>query len=128
MIVRDLNKLYLATPVFYEGDQDWSGFEWMSSDDANSSVISFLRKGKDAAGTILVVGHYTPVTRSNYRVGVPYAGYWREMINSDAEIYGGHGYGNGGGAGTVPEAWNGQAQHLNLVLPGNSTLIFKFEG
>ncbi|MCC5835356.1 MAG: 1,4-alpha-glucan branching protein GlgB [Opitutales bacterium] len=124
-IVRDLNELYSREPGLVHGDIYSDGFEWMSMDDSDSSVVAFIRKVPNSKQAFLVVGHYTPVTRYGYRIGVPQAGYWKEVINSDADYYGGHGDGNLGGVETEPVAWHGRMQSLKLTLPANSTLIFK---
>lgn len=127
-IVRDLNQLYREEPALVFGDIHSDGFEWVAAGDAESSVIAYLRKGKDPADTLLVVGHYTPVVRHNYAVGVPFAGFWREILNSDAREYGGLGEGNLGGKTAEELPWDGRPHSLRLTLPGNSTLIFKHEG
>jgi len=86
--------------------------------------MSFLRRGDDGT-SILVVCNFTPVPRENYRIGVPYGGYWRELLNSDATIYWGSGLGNGGGATADAESWNGRPFSMTLSLPPLSTLFFK---
>ncbi len=127
MILRDLNHL-VKDPTFHTTDTDPEGFEWISLDDAESSVIAFLRKGDEPTNCYLIVGHYTPIVRTGYRIGVPYGGYWREVINSDASTYGGNGAGNLGGLYADPIDWDGRRYSLSLTLPGPSTLIFKHEG
>ncbi|MEX0326656.1 MAG: 1,4-alpha-glucan branching protein GlgB [Puniceicoccaceae bacterium] len=127
-IIRDLNKLYREEPALALGDTDPSGFEWITASDADSSVIAFLRKSKRPEDTILVVGHYTPITRYGYTIGVPYPGHWKEVLNSNAEVYGGDGTGNLGGMDSDPIAWDGHNHSLKLTLPSNSTSIFKFSG
>jgi 1,4-alpha-glucan branching enzyme len=126
-IVRDLNALYCDTDLFAWGDTRNEGFEWIAMYDDESSVIAFLRKDSAFEEVYLVVGHYTPVARHGYRVGVPLAGHWREVVNSDAEMYGGKGDGNFGGVDTDEEPWDGHPASVSLTLPGNSTLIFKYE-
>ena len=100
----------------------------MSLDDSNSSVFAFLRKGDNPKDVYLVVGHYTPVARKGYRVGVPFGGFWKEIINSDADVYGGTGAGNMGGLNAEEVPANGRKFSLNLTLPGNSTVVFKYTG
>jgi 1,4-alpha-glucan branching enzyme len=126
--LRDLNKLYQSSPVFAYGDVNSDGFEWISHNDSDSSVIAFLRKDPKFKDVYLVVGHYTPNPRHGYAVGVPLKGYWREVFNSDAAAYGGRGEGNLGGKETNAVPWDGHLQSLNLSLPGNATLVFKYEG
>ena len=127
-LVRDLNKLYCEEPALSFGDTDPAGFEWVTASDSDSSVIAFLRKSPRPEDTILVVGHYTPINRYGYTIGVPYPGYWKELINSNATCYGGDGTGNLGGIESDPIAWDGHHHSLKLTLPANSTSIFKFSG
>jgi 1,4-alpha-glucan branching enzyme len=126
-IVRDLNHLCGDDPTFYRFDYDTNGFEWVSADDANSSVLAFLRKGADPMDCYLIVGHYTPLVRTGYRVGVPFGGFWKEVLNSDADLYGGNGAGNLGGLPSDPISANGRMHSLCLTLPGNSTMVFKYQ-
>lgn len=127
-LIRDLNRLYREEPAMAFGDTDGRGFEWVSASDADSSVIAFLRKSGRPEDTLLVVGHYTPINRYGYTVGVPYAGYWKEVLNSMASHYNGEGTGNMGGVESEPIAWDGHGHSLKLTLPGMSTSIFKFTG
>ncbi len=127
-LVKDLNNLYRSEAAFHTTDVEPGGFEWIGINDAESSVISFLRRSADGNETLLIVGHYTPVVRGGYRVGVPYEGYWKEILNSDASYYSGTGEGNMGGLNTEPQTWDGRENSLCLTLPPNSTLIFKYEG
>jgi 1,4-alpha-glucan branching enzyme len=127
-LIRDLNHLYRSEPALVLGDVDPKGFEWISAGDADSSVIAFIRKGQHPEDTILVVGHYTPISRYGYTIGVPYAGYWKEVLNSSASCYGGEGIGNLGGVETDAIAWDSHGYSLKLTLPGLSTSIFKYQG
>ncbi len=127
LLVRDLNALYRAEPALHNEEGQWNNFEWMAFHDADSSVIAFLRKTGGTRGTILVAGNYTPVNRGGYRIGVPCGGYWREVLNSNAEIYGGTGAGNAGGLHTDDQPWDNQPHSLNLTLPGSSTLLLRCE-
>jgi 1,4-alpha-glucan branching enzyme len=114
--VRDLNHLYRRTPALFELDFSPEGFQWVDNGDAESSVISFLRK--DRAGTpVLVVCNFTPVVRENYRIGVPRPGHWHERLNSDARDYGGSGQGNLGGVDAAPLPAHGHFHSLSLRLP-----------
>jgi 1,4-alpha-glucan branching enzyme len=99
--VHDLNHFYTSEPSLYELDFDPKGFEWIDCHDAEKSIISFLRRNRSGTCTLAVVCNFTPVPRHNYLVGVPYGGFWKEVLNSDAKEYGGSGQGNMGGA----EAW-----------------------
>lgn len=128
-LVRDLNALYRSDPTIFQHDLTREGFQWINASDAESSVISFLRKGVTETDVYLVVGHYTATARSNYRVGVPLNGFWEEKINSAADVYGGTGQGNQGGlTAQKPEKdWDGQPYFLEMTLPPNSTLVFKYK-
>jgi len=125
--IRDLNTLYTETTVFAYGDTHPDGFEWVNHNDADSSVLTFLRKDAAFQEVYLVVGHYTPSVRHGYTVGVPLKGFWREVFNSDATIYGGSGEGNLGGVNTDDIPWDGHPFSLAVTLPPNSTSIFRYE-
>jgi 1,4-alpha-glucan branching enzyme len=120
--VRDLNRLYRATPALHEQDFSEAGFRWIDCDDADESVISFLRQSRDG-GLVLVVCNFTPVPRDSYRLGVPRAGRWHERLNSDASDYGGSGRGNLGALETDAIAAHGHAHSLNLRLPPLAVLM-----
>jgi len=128
-LVADLNKAYCSSPALYRRDLDRDAFAWINCTDADNSVVSFVRKGEDPDDIFLVVGHYTPVARKNYRVGVPLEGYWEEVLNSAADVYGGTGEGNAGGVRTQrPEKdWDGQPHYVELTLAPNSTTVFKYK-
>lgn len=121
-LVRDLNRLYAAVPALHRRDADPEGFRWIVVDDRDNSVFAFLRLAEDAP-PVLCVLNMTPVPRHGYRVGVPCSGLWRELLNSDASVYGGSGVGNGGAIRTHAVASHGQAQALDLVLPPLSILL-----
>ena len=113
-LVRDLNKLYRDTPALHQLDCDAAGFEWLVTDDANQSVFAWLRKGNDPKSRCVVVVNFTPEIRRNYRVRVPFAGRWREALNTDAAHYGGS---NTGNAGVVSAVVTPESPELHLVLP-----------
>ncbi len=123
--VRDLNTLYRGQPSLYEFDSNPAGFEWVDCKDSQRSVISFLRRGRNAADQILFVCNFTPVVRENYRVGVPLEGFWKEILNSDAPLYGGSGQGNFGGQSTIPLPIHGRPFTLNLRLPPLGVIAFQ---
>jgi 1,4-alpha-glucan branching enzyme len=125
--VRDLNTFYRGELALHEVDFENQGFEWVDCCDTEASVFSFLRKPKSAA-MILVVCNMTPIPRHNYTLGVPYAGRWREALNSDAPLYAGSGMGNLGGLDTAPVPSHGHMQSLTLTLPPLSTLYFRHDG
>lgn len=125
-LVRDLNALYRVSPALYGSDNDPQGFAWIVGDDQQNSVFAFLRKHGDAYA--LVVSNMTPVPRNDYRVGVPIAGRWVELLNTDADLYGGVNMGNGGSAVASDHPMHGHGQSLALVLPPLATLILAPEG
>jgi 1,4-alpha-glucan branching enzyme len=125
--VRDLNTLYRGEPALYEMDYEPAGFEWVDCTDYQRSIVSFLRRGRQPADTLLFVCNWTPVPRHNYRVGVPQDGYWREISNSDAPLYGGSGQGNMGGLSAAPLPIHGRPFSLNMTLPPLGVVIFKRE-
>lgn len=122
--LRDLNALYRACPALYARDFSHEGFEWVDCQDSDESVISFLRRDGQG-GMVLVVLNATPVVRENYRVGVPCAGMWREMLNSDAAVYGGSGTGNHGEVQATDQGWHGRPASLLLRLPPLGALILE---
>ena len=124
-LIEDLNRLHRDEPALHQLDLEPRGFQWVDANDADNSVLSFLRHGENPADSVLVVLNCTPVLRQSYRVGVPQAGWWRELLNSDADVYGGSGKGNGGGVNT--ENWESHnfAHSLNLCLPPLGALYLK---
>jgi 1,4-alpha-glucan branching enzyme len=123
--VADLNRLYQAEPALYEVDFEPGGFEWIDCNDHESSVVSFLRRARDPEDFIVAVLNWTPVVRTAYRVGVPEPGFYRELVNSDAAIYGGGNVGNAGGVETEPVAAHGHAQSIVLTLPPLAGLLLR---
>jgi 1,4-alpha-glucan branching enzyme len=123
--VQDLNHLYRNEPAMHELDFSIEGFEWIEFRDSESSVISFIRKPKSTSDIMLIVCNFTPVPRYNYRVGVPRGGFWREVLNSDATIYGGGGHGNAGGVEATPVPIHGRYNSISLTLPPLGVLFFK---
>ena len=121
----DLNRVYRQEKALTEGDCHWSGFDWVDCHDATSSVLAWLRKSTTTGERILVVCNFTPVFREGYRVGVPYGGWWKELLNSDATVYWGGGKGNRGGLHADMLPWNGQPCSLVLRLPPLCVLFFK---
>ncbi|MBB2201495.1 1,4-alpha-glucan branching protein GlgB [Gluconacetobacter tumulisoli] len=115
-LVRDVNRLYRDLPALHREDCLPQGFAWVIGDDDDNSVFAWLRLAHGAA-PVLVVCNMTPVPRSDYRIGVPVAGYWREMLNTDAQDYQGSGVGNEGGVHTTFEGAHGYAQSCVLTLP-----------
>ncbi|MCP2071625.1 UNVERIFIED_ORG: 1,4-alpha-glucan branching enzyme [Pseudomonas lini] len=126
-LVSDLNRLYREEPALHDQDDAPQGFQWLIGDDAVNSVYAWLRWSKDGRPA-LVVANFTPVPREAYRVGVPFAGRWVELLNSDADTYAGSNYGNGGGASTEEVPSHGQNLSLELNLPPLAVLILRPEG
>jgi len=123
-LVGDLNRLYRDCPALHDQDDVAQGFQWLIGDDATNSVYAWLRWSKDGQ-PLLVVANFTPVPRQGYRIGVPFAGTWQEVLNSDADTYAGSNYGNGAGVGTEPLPSHGQTHSLALNLPPLGVLILK---
>jgi len=126
--VRDLNTAYRGVPALHELDTSPEGFTWVDANDSPQSVLSFLRKGHSSGERILIVANFTPLPRQNYRVGVPQAGHWKEVLNGDATMYGGSGQGNIGGASTTPVGAHGHPQSLNLTLPPLALIALRSPG
>ena len=127
-LVRDLNHLYRTQAALYRHEFDWQGFEWIDCHDAQQSVISYLRKGLDGE-LMAVVINLTPVPRHGYRIGVPSPGVYREVLNSDAAVYGGSNLGNGTDplrAESMP--WMNRSYSLSLMLPPLSGIVLAHEG
>ena len=123
--VKDLNHLYRAEPALYELNCNPAGFEWIDANDSQQSVLAFLRKGKDGDGIILAVCNFTSVPRSDYRIGVPHGGFWKEVLNSDAADYWGGGVGNLGGAEAEEVPSHGRPYSLRMTLPPLAIVFFK---
>jgi 1,4-alpha-glucan branching enzyme len=123
--VEDLNRFYRERPALFEMDFDPEGFQWIDCNDAQHSVLSFLRRGRRPEDPVVVVCNFTPVVRRNHKVGVPMPGSWREALNSDAELYGGSGQGNLGSVEASPLGLHGQRFSLNLTLPPLSVLFLE---
>ncbi len=125
--VQSLNAAYRREPALYEADFTQEGFEWIDACDADASVISFLRKGKKTGDIVIVAANFTPVPRNGYRLGVPRGGFWSEILNSDAKLYGGSGHGNLGGMAADPVPSHGRPFSLPLVLPPLGVVFLKSE-
>jgi 1,4-alpha-glucan branching enzyme len=122
--VRDLNTTYRREPALHELDCDPAGFAWIDCNDNEQSTLTWLRRAS-SGDTIAVACNFTPVPRPGFRIGVPYGGYWQEILNSDAPLYGGSGQGNLGGVETSPVAWHGQLQSVTVTLPPLAVVMFK---
>jgi 1,4-alpha-glucan branching enzyme len=122
-LVRDVCHLYQNTAALHYYDFEQKGFDWIDCHDATQSVISYLRKTEHE--TVVVILNFTPVVRENYRIGVPHAGHYREMLNSDSEYYGGSNIGNGGDIATEAQPAMGHDQSITLTLPPLAGLVLK---
>jgi len=120
-LVRDLNRLYRALPALHALDCDAAGFEWLVADDSGNSTYAWLRKGREAHERCVVVLNFTAQILRDYRVRVPFAGQWREVLNSDAAIYGGSNVGN---AGAVSAVVTGETPELHIVVPPLAAVFF----
>ncbi len=126
--VEDLNRVYRREPALYEVDSDPAGFEWIDCSDSDQSVLTFMRKGSTTEDLIVIVCNFTPVARTNYRIGVPRGGYWHEIANSDAGQYWGGNWGNMGGVEASPASNHGRPWSVSVTLPALSVLYFKSKG
>ena len=122
-----MNRIYQGEKTLYELDFDPAGFEWIDCNDTQQSTLSLIRKARSSAEIILVVLNFTPTPRLNYRVGVPRGGFWREILNSDAEVFGGSGHGNFGGVEATAVEAHGRPYSLKLTLPPLGAVFFKSE-
>ena len=125
--VKDLNHLYRSTPPLYEVDFSWEGFQWIDFHDSEQSTISFIRRGRRREDLVVAVFNFTPVPREGYRLGVPRPGFYREVLNSDSELYGGANIGNAGGVPAEEIAWQGQPFSIQITLPPLAALYFRPE-
>ncbi|MGA2794065.1 MAG: alpha amylase C-terminal domain-containing protein, partial [Roseiarcus sp.] len=125
--VRDLNRLYRDRPALHARDCEAEGFRWIVVNDDAQSVLAFLRSGAEGDRPVAVVCNFTPVPRLGYRMGLPAAGHWREVLNSDAAIYGGSNMGNLGGVSAETKPAHGFPASAALTLPPLSTLFFEFD-
>ena len=124
-LVRDLNRLYAGTAALYERDCEAEGFSWIDCNDAEASVISYLRRGADPEDFVIVVCNFTPVVRRAYRIGVPRAGIYQEILNTDSTHYGGSDVGNGGAVEARRAGAHGLPASLSLTLPPLGALVLK---
>ncbi len=125
--VADLNNLYKNEPAFYQNDFSNDGFEWIDFSDADRSIISFIRKGKNPDDALIFVFNFTPMVYLNYRIGVPWQGHYDEVLNSDSADYWGTNIGNFGGFQSDPLAWQGRPASMNLNIPPLGLLILKYK-
>ncbi len=127
-LVGDLNRLYGQTPALYEIDFSWEGFDWIDFHDSEQSVVTFLRRGRNPGDVVVCAFNFTPLPRGGYRVGVPLPGYYEEILNSDAAVYGGSDMGNAGGVPSDPIPWQGKEHSVLLTLPPLAAVYLRPKG
>jgi len=125
LYVRDLNRLYRTEPALYQVDFQPEGFQWIDCNDNENSVISFVRRGREAGAELVFVVNFTPVPRYGYRIGLPAPGVYREVLNSDSPAYAGSGVSNGGDLVSEDLFWQGRPWSLALTLPPLATIVLK---
>jgi len=124
-LVGELNRLYRKHPAFHEVDFHWAGFQWVDLGDVDGSTISFIRRPQSDTPFLLFVCNFTPVPRWNYRVGVPDPGVYREILNTDSEMWGGGNLGNSGAVGSEPISYNSHYHSLCITLPPLAVVVFE---
>jgi 1,4-alpha-glucan branching enzyme len=127
-LVAELNRLYRSERALHQVDYHWDGFQWVDFHDVDHSVIAFLRRAADPSDFLLVCCNFTPVPRAAYRFGVPEAGVYEELLNTDAVEFGGSGVVNPAGAPSEPVACHGRDQSISITLPPLGVVILKRAG
>ena len=126
-LVADLNRCYRSIPALHQCDCEARGFEWIDFEDRGQSVLTFLRRGRGDDALVIAACNFTPVPRFGYRIGVPRAGHYREILNTDAAWYGGSDLGNGGGLDAVAAPCHGRSHCLLVTLPPLACLLFEWK-
>jgi 1,4-alpha-glucan branching enzyme len=124
--VKDLNRVYRSQPALHQVDYSFAGFEWIDFRDTQASIVSFIRRAKDPADFMVCAFNFTPVPRQGYRIGVPRAGLYEEILNSDAETYGGSNLGNQGSVRALDRPWHNQPASVSLNLPPLGAVYLKY--
>ncbi len=124
-LAAELNRFYRANAALYEVDFHYTGFEWVDFHDVENSIISFLRRANDGHDFLLVVCNFTPVVRSHYAIGVPEAGCYREVFNTDSEMFGGSNVGNGAPVDSQPVSQHGRKHSISITLPPLAVIVFQ---
>ena len=127
-MMSDLNELYRTRSALWDADFDYQGFEWIDCTDHENSVMIFKRQNENNSNQMIFVVNLTPVPRENYRIGLPAAGRWEEVLNTDAEIYGGSNIGNPAGVTSEPEPWHNQGQSALFTLAPLGAALFEYKG
>jgi len=123
--VKDLNQLYRHEPALYEVDYTWEGFQWIDFQDQDASLISFFRRGKNSDDVLVFACNFTPIPRTNYRIGLPLPGFYQEVLNSDSEHYGGSNMGNQGGVTAEEVPSHNQLYSAEITFPPLAVVVFK---
>ncbi len=123
--VQELNRLLRSEPALYDNDYSGTGFRWIDCSDSANSIVSLVRTAQDASDFVVMAFNFTPVPRHGYRLGVPSPGFYAELLNSDAALFGGSDLGNGGGVSSEPIAAHGFEHSLQLTLPPLGCLLLK---
>ena len=126
-LVRDLNAVYKDNPALWTQDHDPAGFHWIDANDAGNNAFSFLRFGSDGS-TMACVANFSGTPHADYHLGLPHGGFWREVVNTDADLYSGSGVGNLGGVIAWDDPRHGQPHSATLILPPLGTIWLKHEG
>jgi 1,4-alpha-glucan branching enzyme len=127
-LVTDLNRIYRCEPALHELEFHGKGFEWIDCNDSEQSSLTLVRRGISDENVLIAAFNFTPVPRQKYRVGAPMGGFWKEILNSDAPVYGGSGQGNLGRAECQPVSFHGRPYSLEITLPPLAAVFFKWEG
>ncbi len=126
-LVSDLNKIVIENPALHQLDFGKEGFEWVDCMNDTDSTLVYLRKGLDGAAPILICCNFTPVQRPGYQVGVPHSGFWQEIFNSDAEVYGGSNFGNSPGCQTSGTGQHGRPDSIYVNLPPLGVSVLRLQ-
>ncbi len=124
-LIADLNALYRREPALYEQDFDGNGFEWIDCQSSSDSVLAYMRKARDPDDYLIICSNFTPVVRSNYRVGLPAGGWYQEVFNSDSHYYSGSNIGNHPGVQAEEIGHHGRSHSMLLQLPPLGMAVFK---
>jgi len=125
--VRALNRLYTGSPALYELDFEYAGFEWIDFNDADDSIVTFMRRARNSSDVLICAYNFTPVPRERYRIGVPREAFYREILNSDSALCGGSNMGNLGGVHSGRWPCHGREHSIEITLPPLSCVVFKPE-
>ena len=123
---KSLNKFYRSQPALWESDYDTSGFSWIDANNSDQSILSFIRHSKDHKETLVFICNFTPMVYHDYHIGVPKAGAYTEVFNSDDSTFGGSGQIISEDIFSTPESSHGQAQRITIKIPPMGATIFKF--